>query len=160
MILMQDTKNSKNYSYQNNKSGDALAAQIAAQSYADREAQRQRSEIKNRALAKHEVALAKAEMRITNLEEATEKLENILDGGSLGLGLSSMCLTQGKELADLRVDFEKYIKRQEEQRGFNLQKIAVIVGVISTLLSASIPVAVEMFVTPQIKAIQTEVKKS
>lgn len=156
---MQETRNSKNYSYQNNKSGDALAAQIAAQSYADREAQRQRSEVKNRALAKHEIALAKLEMRVTNLEEETEKVENTLEGGSLGLGLTSMCLTQGKDLADLRADFEKYTRKQEEQRSFNFQKLAVLVGLISTILGASIPVFTDFFITPQIKAI-TEVKKS
>lgn len=156
---MQDTKNSKNYSYQNNKSGDALAAQIAAQSYADREAQRQRSEVKNRALAKHEIALAKAEMRITNAEKEIEDIQNTLDGGSLGLGLSSMTLSQGKELADLRADFEKYVKQQDDSRTFNLQKIAVIVGLISTLIGATIPVFSELFITPQIKAV-TEIKKS
>lgn len=156
---MQDTKNSKNYSYQNNKSGDVLAAQIAAQSYADREAQRQRSEVKNRALAKHEIALAKAEMRITNAEKEIEDIQNTLDGGSLGLGLSSMTLSQGKELADLRADFEKYVKQQDDSRTFNLQKIAVIVGLISTLIGATIPVLSELFITPQIKAV-TEIKKS
>lgn len=158
---MQDNNKNKNYLYQNNRSGDALAAQIAAQSYADREAQRQRSEIKNRALAKHEVALAKVEIRVTNLEEATEKLENILDGGSLGMGITSMTITQGRDLADLRADFEKYIKRQEESRSFNFQKLAVIVGVISTILGATIPVATELFITPQIKSITniSEVRK-
>ena len=146
----------------NNYSSKRNSDAIAAQALADREAERQRqsSEIKNRALAKHEIALAKLEMRVTNLESESEKVENTLEGGSLGLGLVSTTLSQGRELADLRADFEKYIKKREEQRGFNLQKIAVIVGVISTLLSTSIPVAVEMFVAPQIKAIQTEVKKS
>lgn len=138
---------------------DNYAAHFAAQSYADREAQRQRSEIKNRAIAKHEIALAKVEMRVTNLEEETEKLENILDGGSLGLGLTSMTLTQGKELADLRADFEKYVKHQEDSRAFNLQKIAVLATLISTIFGASIPVITELFITPQIKAITAEVKK-
>lgn len=151
--------NNRNYIRQNNKSGDALAAQIAAQSYADRKAQRQRSEIKNRALANHEVALVKAEMRITNLEEEVEKLENTLDGGSLGLGIVSMTLGQGKELADLRADFEKFANQQREQRSINLQKTAVIVGLISTILGASIPVATEFFVTPYLKTITSEVKK-
>lgn len=139
---------------------DAAMAQAFGASYADRQAERQRSEMKSRAIAKLEVEIERLKMRCTQLEEESEKHDVFLNGGTMGMGLISMTHGNGKELADLRSDFEKFCKSFEEKRNLSIQKAAIIVGAIATIFGAIIPLVVTEFVIePNLEPAKAEVRK-
>ncbi|MFB2832987.1 hypothetical protein [Floridanema evergladense] len=128
----------ENNNYINND--DGIAAAISAATYADREAQRQRSEIKNRSIANLEIETERLKMRCAALENELERVQNMLDGGALGMGLAYSVQLQQKEIADLRSDFELSIKKGEEARSINLQKTAIVIGLIASICGGIVPV--------------------
>lgn len=143
---------------QSSNSGE-LNAVIFGSVYADRTAERQRSEAKSRTIAKLEIEIERLKMRATQLEEDSEKCEVFLHGGTLGQGLLAMSHSQSLEIADLRADFDKFCRGFEEKRSLGIQKTAIIVGAIATIFGALAPFVTETVIQPNLNPIKAaEVK--
>lgn len=125
---------------------NAVMAQVFGATYADRQAERQRSEAKNKAISQLEIEIERLKLRMGECEEDVDQCRIFLNGGTAGMGLIYMTQFQQSEIEKLKQDIKMFNEIQEKKQNINLQKTAIIVGTIATLFGAIVPVCTEYLI--------------